>query len=84
MTPPDTNIKKQAKRHWGPLVGITFALLVAAAAFLWWMAESQPATTQDTTPTLAPAADPAVSDTLAPPVGEPVEPAPVAPESGNL
>lgn len=39
MSPPDTDIDKQAKRHRGPLVGITagliFVAIVAIGAFIW-------------------------------------------------
>lgn len=35
MSPPDTNVQKQAKRHRGPLVGIVVACLIALAAGLW-------------------------------------------------
>ncbi|RKF14968.1 hypothetical protein D6850_08890 [Roseovarius spongiae] len=34
MSPPDTNLEKQEKRHKGPLVGIGGALAVAVLAFL--------------------------------------------------
>lgn len=37
MTAPDTNLKKQAKRHRGPLVGIILAVLVAGGFLLWML-----------------------------------------------
>jgi len=39
MSAPDTDLEKQAKRHRGPIVGITFGLvfvvIVALGAFVW-------------------------------------------------
>ena len=80
MSQPETNLPKQARRHWGPIAGITLALLVAAGAMLWWMAESEAPTAQETDPPSTVATDPLVTEPLAPPVGEPVEAAPVSPE----
>jgi len=37
MTAPDTNVKKQAKRHVGPLIGIAFAVGVALVLLIWFM-----------------------------------------------
>ncbi|NYS25574.1 hypothetical protein HUK65_11270 [Rhodobacteraceae bacterium 2376] len=37
MTAPDTNLKKQAKQHRGPLVGIILALLVAGGLLFWML-----------------------------------------------
>ncbi len=37
MSSPKTNLEKQKRRHWGPLVGIAIALIVAALLFLWLM-----------------------------------------------
>ncbi|MFN3208718.1 MAG: hypothetical protein ACE369_06900 [Roseovarius sp.] len=33
MTPPDTNVEKQAKRHKGPLGGMTLAVVFASVLF---------------------------------------------------
>ena len=37
MSPPDTNLEKQKRRHWGPLWGIGLAVLFAVGLFLWWI-----------------------------------------------
>ena len=37
MSPPDTNIEKQRRRHWGPLVGITVGLGFALTLFVVWL-----------------------------------------------
>ncbi|WP_209427360.1 hypothetical protein [Pararhodobacter sp. SW119] len=37
MTAPDTNTKKQARRHRGPLIGIILAVLVAGALMFWFL-----------------------------------------------
>lgn len=36
MSAPDTNLKKQARRHRGPLVGMAIAVILAVA-FLGWL-----------------------------------------------
>jgi hypothetical protein len=35
MSAPRTNIKKQRRRHWGPLLGIAIAITVATLLFIW-------------------------------------------------
>lgn len=40
MSPPDTNIEKQAKRHKGPLTGMPLAIAVATVVFLGFLAWS--------------------------------------------
>lgn len=60
MSAPDTNVEKQARRHKGPLTGIPLAALLAAVAFVGYLAftaltgtgEDGPQTNQ----TVAPAA----------------------------
>jgi hypothetical protein len=37
MSPPDTNIEKQKRRHWAPLWGIGLALVFALGLFVWWI-----------------------------------------------
>jgi hypothetical protein len=39
MTPPDTNLEKQKRRHRGPLIGISLAVAFAVGAFIYWMTE---------------------------------------------
>lgn len=38
MSAPDTNIKKQKRRHKGPLTGIPLAILLATIAFVGFLA----------------------------------------------
>lgn len=47
MSAPNTNVKKQASRHRGPLVGIVAAVVVAIVLLLWLLTDtfSEPATT---------------------------------------
>ena len=40
MTPPDVNLKKQSKRHKGPLIGIIIAVSVAFIALLWMLSSN--------------------------------------------
>lgn len=35
MSAPDTNLKKQGRRHRGPLIGIAVALTVGSLLLLW-------------------------------------------------
>lgn len=37
MSAPQTNLEKQEKRHWGPIAGITLALIVAVAAAVYFI-----------------------------------------------
>lgn len=37
MTAPDTNLKKQAKRHRGPLIGIIVVVLLAGGLLFWML-----------------------------------------------
>jgi hypothetical protein len=41
MSAPQTNIETQEKRHAGPLVGMVVAVLVVAAAAIWWAMSAQ-------------------------------------------
>lgn len=82
MTAPDTNLKKQKKRHKGPLIGMAVAVTVAVV-FLFWMLSQNLVTdtpdTDDPTPaqageTVGPPAEGTVSgpdDTGAPQMIEP-------------
>jgi hypothetical protein len=49
MAPHDTNTPREARRHWGPLVGMAAAILaVVVGVFLWAMGVvSGPDVTQD-------------------------------------
>lgn len=86
MTDPDTNLKKQKKRHKGPLIGMAVAVTVAVV-FLFWMLsknmvtdtpEQDQVTPPQTDETVGPPAEGSVSgpdDTGAPQMMEP-EPVP--------
>lgn len=53
MTPPDVNLKKQSKRHKGPLIGLIMAVTVALIAFVWMLSNNL---TADPDTAIAPAA----------------------------
>ncbi len=66
MSPPDTDIEKQAKRHRGPIVGITaglvFVAIVAIAAAIWAGFPLGEQAAPDGEPTETVPADPAAGD----------------------
>jgi hypothetical protein len=39
MSPPDTNLKKQKRRHRGPLIGMALAVVFGVGIILYWIAE---------------------------------------------
>ena len=39
MSAPRTNLEKQRRRHWGPLLGIALVTLFAVAVIVYWLAE---------------------------------------------
>ena len=39
MSAPRTNIEKQKRRHWWPLVGLALAVAFGAGMFLLWMVD---------------------------------------------
>lgn len=39
MSAPDTNIEKQKRRHWAPLVGSALVAVFGIAMILWWALE---------------------------------------------
>lgn len=53
MSAPDTNLKKQRRRHRGPLIGMAVAVTVASLLLLWLIARTvsdAPDETADPTP----------------------------------
>jgi cytoskeletal protein RodZ len=36
MSAPDTNIEKQKRRHWAPLLGSALVVVFGIAMLLWW------------------------------------------------
>lgn len=39
MSAPQTNIEKQKRRHWAPLVGSALVAVFGVLIILWWMTE---------------------------------------------
>ena len=39
MSAPETNIQKQKRRHWAPLVGSALVAVFGVALILWWVLE---------------------------------------------
>ncbi|SDO76227.1 hypothetical protein SAMN05216196_10978 [Lutimaribacter pacificus] len=39
MTPPDTRLDKQKRRHRGPLIGMVIVVIFAFAVIFYWIAE---------------------------------------------
>ena len=39
MSAPRTNLEKQRRRHWGPLLGTAIVTLFAAGVILYWLME---------------------------------------------
>jgi hypothetical protein len=72
MSSPKTNLEKQKRRHWGPLVGIAIALAVATVLFLWLMGYIADTETPE------PGTEPVIEETE-PGAGIPGEGAPATP-----
>ena len=39
MTPPDANLKKQERRHFGPLIGMAVVVIFGIGIIVYWMGE---------------------------------------------
>ncbi|MFG6660890.1 hypothetical protein [Sulfitobacter sp. 915] len=39
MTPPDANLKKQERRHIGPLIGMAVVVIFGIGIIIYWMGE---------------------------------------------
>ncbi|MEX3314679.1 hypothetical protein [Sulfitobacter sp. PS-8MA] len=39
MSPPDTNLKKQERRHIGPLIGIALVVIFGVGIIVYWTGE---------------------------------------------
>lgn len=50
MSAPDTDLQKQKRRHWGPLLGIATALAVAAILFFVYLGYSADTDTPERQP----------------------------------
>lgn len=72
MSAPNTNIERQRRRHRGPLVGITLAVIFVLALFAMWLTGQIGSTSA---PASAPAPGAAVPLQTAP------APAPAAPQT---
>ncbi|SMH57518.1 hypothetical protein [Maritimibacter sp. HL-12] len=77
MTPPDTNLKKQKRRHRFPLVGMAIIAVFAIGVIIYWILEEVATAPgpQDESEAATPADDPE-GEGNAPPSdpAEPVEP----------
>ncbi|WP_417601438.1 hypothetical protein [Pararhodobacter oceanensis] len=47
MTPPDTNLQTQQRRHRGPLIGMAVVAIFAIGLTLYWLGESMVTPTED-------------------------------------
>lgn len=93
MTAPDTNLKKQKKRHKGPLIGMAIAVIVAVLFLIWMLSQNlgtdtpeQEAAPSQVEETVGPPASGSVSgpsDTGAPQTFEPDEAPEPEPVPGN-
>ena len=50
MSAPDTNTKKQTKRHWGPLLGILLVVCFGVGIILYWVGEEVATAPEDESP----------------------------------
>ena len=59
MAPHDTNTPKEVRRHIGPIVGISFVLVLVLVALIWWLATafSGPDPSEPSSTVEVPAAD---------------------------
>ncbi|MGB3244580.1 MAG: hypothetical protein WBB25_08600 [Sulfitobacter sp.] len=39
MSPPDTNLEKQKRRHIGPLIGMALVVIIAVSLIVYWIGE---------------------------------------------
>ncbi|TPE49361.1 hypothetical protein [Amaricoccus solimangrovi] len=90
MAPTDTNTKKEAKRHAGPLIGLAILVVLVVLGFFWWIGYAakdpaeRPAPPPETSAVTPPETPPAVPDAAsnspaAPPRQTPDTPAPANP-----
>lgn len=75
MSAPRTNLEKQRRRHWGPLLGMALVTLFAVAVIVYWLAEemaqSDPPSPAGTASEPAPSALPADAIEPGMQIGEP-------------
>ncbi|EDQ03263.1 hypothetical protein DSM14862_04153 (plasmid) [Sulfitobacter indolifex] len=58
MSPPDANLKKQERRHIGPLIGMAVVVIFGIGIIVYWMGEEVATAPEDEgTAVEAPAAD---------------------------
>lgn len=50
MSAPKTNLQKQKRRHWGPLLGIAIVLIAATILILWLLGHLADTDTPETAP----------------------------------
>ncbi|NUH67178.1 hypothetical protein HTT03_17980 [Sulfitobacter sp. S0837] len=49
MSPPDTNLKKQERRHVVPLIGMALVVIFGIAIIVWWTGEEVATAPEDGT-----------------------------------
>ncbi|MGY6535180.1 MAG: hypothetical protein ACXIVG_07530 [Pararhodobacter sp.] len=70
MSAPDTNLQKQKRRHWGPLLGIATVLVLVAVLFFAYLGYSADTDTPEQQP---------AAGQVDPEVGQPAEGTPATP-----
>ena len=50
MSAPDTNTKKQTKRHWAPLLGFLLVVCFGVGIILYWVGEEVATAPEDESP----------------------------------
>ncbi len=53
MSAPQTNIEKQKRRHWAPLVGSALVAVFGVLMIMWWMTEEAVESPETTAPSEA-------------------------------
>ncbi len=67
MTPPDTDLKKQERRHIGPLIGMAVVVIFGIGIIVYWIGEEVATAPEDDGTTLeAPTAEDGVSRDVEP------------------
>ncbi|ADO41847.1 hypothetical protein [Ketogulonicigenium vulgare] len=86
MSAPDTNVKKQSRRHWPAITAITLALVFAFGLVIWWVVRES----VDPEPVATPGEAPVPEATQTTPPGalpdaapQPDPVSPVSPQTGQ-
>ena len=88
MSSPDTNTRKEARRHWPPLLALLLVVVFGVGLILYWVAEEiAEAPDEDAPTTTAPSAQDVEDGDVAVPDGAPereAEPEPLNPGTPEL